>query len=135
MLSIETMLNLVKENHEIKSDRQLAKVLGVKNMGDYRKENGSVFSDEIALKIAQMSGLKPELVLASCKGATAKKKADVESQKVWERIYKTALGSASISLLITTILMYPATVKASPTLSTISQQTIYYATLYVFDAS
>jgi len=123
MLSVDTMLNLVKENHDIKSDRQLAKALEVTNLSPYRSGN-AVFKDETALKIAKMSGLLPELVLSSCKGAVAKKKADVESQKVWERMFKMSLGSASIMLMITMLSGSPSIAKADA-LSFVKNSTTY----------
>jgi len=103
MLSIRTMIDLVKQNKNLKSDREAAEFLGVSNLSPYIAGK-AVFKDETALKIAQYSGLRDEIVLSSCKAAVAEKKNNHKAIKAWANIYQTILTAKNFTLLLLLIL-------------------------------
>jgi len=131
MYKISTLLDNAKELNNLKSDRELGKLLGIKNMATYRTR-GAIPSDETAKKLAELTGIKYELVLASCHGATAKKNDDKEAVKAWRNIFKLAQSMGLVLIFATSFIHSPtpthaATYHAAGNIE--SHGNIYYATL------
>jgi len=90
MDSINKLLDTAKEKNDIISDRKLALALGIKNLVRYRKSYDTP-SDKVAIRLAELCSMKPEVVIAICHQTKAKTS---EEKRVWTHIYNMARTAA-----------------------------------------
>ena len=115
MYSISELLDIAKEkNPDLSSDRRLAAKLGVSNIPPYRK--GVVVPNDItASRLAELCGLPPEVVIATCHVAKAE---DKKVKKAWKNIYKMA-ANMCLAVAVAWVLHF-SQVAVMPAISTVS---------------
>ncbi|MDX8400889.1 MAG: hypothetical protein R8K20_11690 [Gallionellaceae bacterium] len=96
MQTINDLLDLAKENSDVKSDRQLALMIGISNAAPYRTK-GVVPNDKTAILLAKLCNMKPEVVIAICHSVKAETK---EEKNVWQHFYKMAATAAIAGVIV-----------------------------------
>jgi len=96
MYTITALLDLAKKETGLPSDNQLALKLGRTNITQYRTK-GVIPDDSTAIKLAELCGMKPEMVIATCHAAKAKTK---EEKNIWNHFYKMAAAAAVTGLMV-----------------------------------
>jgi len=124
MKHICDLLDLAKARNEIKSDRGLARALGITNVVHYRKRN-VIPDDKTALKLAELCGLPPEQVLITCHLAKAE---SGEVHDVWNKVLKMAANACIVLVLAANLIACPAPVSGQ-SVSSERLLFIHYATL------
>lgn len=94
------LLDALKARHNLTSDYQLAKFLGVKQstISNYRTGR-TCLDDEMALRVADALSVNPLYVIAVAHAERADRQANEQVQSLWEAIAKKAAGAA-VSVLL-----------------------------------
>lgn len=126
MNEICKLLDIAKNRNTIKSDRALARALGITNVVHYRKRN-VIPDDTTALKLAELCGLPPEQVLITCHLAKAEKGAVHDA---WNKVLKMAANACIGVILAGSIALFPAPSTSGAVYSGVYNN-IHYATLFL----
>ena len=135
MQSSLQLLDAIKKRHKLTSDYQLAKILGVttQRISHYRAGRRRAFSEETALRVAELLQVAPGYVLAIGAGERAKEES---VRKAWEKAAKTLAGTA-VALLVgcTVIAAGPGTLDITQSIAHFAAQSadlnIHYAQLKI----
>jgi len=95
----------IKARYNIESDYAAAKLLEVSKMTVSSYRNGkSLFSDEIALKVADLLDLDPAYVVASIH---AEREKNLEVKKVWSKLAEKLSVVAGVLIVVSVALLLP----------------------------
>lgn len=125
-MKIAELLDSVKHAKQLKTDGELARMLGVTKQAMSRYYNGERAPDEFAcLRIAEALGKPLDQIIATVKAAT---EPDEKRREAWEN-YMKRLGGIAASVLVTlcvtvTLLVTPSRVNASA--ATFSARDVLY---------
>ena len=91
---LDQYLDIAKENHSIKADRQLSIALGLTHgqVNNFRKGK-ALPSDETMVKIAQLAGIDPEKALHELAYSRCISRNEFEAANVWKKISSTAAAT------------------------------------------
>jgi len=92
MKTLNELLDLAKERNNLTSDRKLSEALDVGNMVRYRKGNDTP-SDGVAIRLARLCDMSPEVVISICHSFRAKTDAE---RKIWGKIYNLTKAASNI---------------------------------------
>jgi transcriptional regulator with XRE-family HTH domain len=100
MLNISEYLDLVKEKHQIKHEKDLALKIGIKpsSLSAIRSGNGT--REQTACKIAELAGVSKSKVLLAATEARCK---DPELKKLWHKIAKEYESVAASIIAVATL--------------------------------
>ena len=100
MNNIIDYLRQLKIKLNIKSDTQLGLQLGLPQATIQKIMSGGMIpADETCLRIAELSGDRPEYVVAIAHASRAKG----NSKSVWDKIIKTIAAASFVTLLVATL--------------------------------
>lgn len=88
-------IDQIRKQRELPSDYAAAKVLGVnkERVSSYRR--GVEFSDEMAIRVAELLGLEPLKVLADVRAQSAK---DDQTRQFWRKVGGLSPAMAAVML-------------------------------------
>jgi len=121
MHTIGYFLDLAKEKHGLKSDRQLASALLLTSVSPYRKK--SVIPDDMtAFKLAELCGLPGHEVLITCHLLKAAQGEHPETHGVWKDVLKMVVNSCIAFIFGAALLLSPAPAPAYAGAQSFTQQ-------------
>ncbi len=123
MKDLISYLNALKAKLDIKSDTQLAARLGITQASIQKYMVGmAVPADEVCIKIAELSGDSPTIVMAL---------ADVSRAKGTSKKYRTQIYKAVMTAALSLLFFIPSSAYATVNNSSILQ-TVYYVKSHLF---
>ncbi len=126
MLTIPQLLDIAKEKQNLRSDRQLGKLLGRANITPYRTK-GEIPTDETAFRLAELCELDAKEVLLTCHLWRIQQGGDVRD--AWGQIFKKVVGAVLLAVTVA-VSTPPAAYAAAPTRSPAA--TVYYTLCDVY---
>jgi len=127
LVTIPDLLDLAKEENNIKSDRQLAAALGLAHLHPYRTK-GVIPNDITAFRLAELCGMEARQVLTICHILRIRQVAHGKPvEVVYQDILSMIRKAAAVFLLVATLAIpYPAKASVGQvSVFTASQESIY----------
>jgi len=114
MRTIEELLQLAKDNIGTKSDRELARQLGLTTVSTYRKKN-VIPDDMTAFKLADLCGLPAHEVLITCHLLKAAAGEHPETHGIWKDVLKMVPNACIVLAALGFLTLNPTTATAKET--------------------
>ncbi len=106
--NLDELIDLAKLNSGAKSDRELARKIGVAHLHHYRRR-GVIPDDDTAMRLAELAGLPGPVVLALCHQWAAERDQQDAVAKAWAEIRDLLVKASAKLMILFALLSYSPT--------------------------